>query len=159
MAVKIKDTVRRFKRVVGRMLKPDNADDAQQRIERLRKKGVKIGEGCLILTEEFSTEPYLVELGNHVGVSGGTIFLTHDGSIWLLREKRPEIQHVGKIIVGDNTYIGQNCIILPGSRIGSNCVIGAGTVVRGEIPDDSLVIGNPCKIIGQASICLMRNEN
>jgi acetyltransferase-like isoleucine patch superfamily enzyme len=154
MKVKIKDTVRRIKRLVGRTLKLDNADEAQQRIARLRRKGVKIGHDCLIFAEEFSTEPYLVELGNHVGVSGGTIFVTHDGSIWLIRDKRPEVQHFGKIAVGDNTYIGQNCIILPGSRIGSGCVIGAGTVVRGEIPDNSLVIGNPCKIIGQASILL-----
>jgi len=158
MVVKIKDTLRRFKRVAVRKLRLNNADEIQQRIERLRRKGVKIGQDCMILTEEFSTEPYLVELGNHVGVSGGTIFLTHDGSIWLIRDKRPEVQHLGKIIVGDNTYIGQNCIILPGSRIGSGCVIGAGTVVRGKIPDNSLVIGNPCKILGPASIFLERMD-
>jgi len=156
--VKIKDTLRRFKRVAVRKLRLNNADEIQQRIERLRRKGVKIGQDCMILTEEFSTEPYLVELGNHVGVSGGTIFLTHDGSIWLIRDKRPEVQHLGKITVGDNTYIGQNCIILPGSRIGSGCVIGAGTVVRGKIPDNSLVIGNPCKILGPASIFLERMD-
>ena len=45
---------------------------------------------------------------------------------WLLRRTRPEAQHFGRIVVGDDTYIGQNCIILPGSRIGSNCIIGAG---------------------------------
>jgi acetyltransferase-like isoleucine patch superfamily enzyme len=156
MAVKIKNAVRRIKRAAGRALRFYNADEVQERIERLRRKGVKIGRDCMILAEEFSTEPYLVELGNHVGVSGGTIFLTHDGSIWMIRDKRPEVQHFGKITVGDNTYIGQNCIILPGSLIGSNCVIGAGTVVRGEIPDNSLVIGNPCKIIGQATIFLER---
>ena len=53
------------------------------RIDALRRRGVRIGEQCIVLTEQFSTEPYLVELGNHVAVAGGTVFLTPDGSVVL----------------------------------------------------------------------------
>lgn len=38
-------------------------------------------------------------------------------------------------------------MILPGTKIGKFCIIGAGSVVKGNIPDYSIVVGNPCKII------------
>ncbi len=124
------------------------------RIARLRRRGVRIGKNCLILTDKFSTEPYLVELGDNVGVAGGSVFLTHDGSVRMLRRVRPAIQHFGRIVVGNDTQIGQNCIILPGTRIGSGCIIGAGSTVRGTIPDNSLVVGNPAVVVGRASLFL-----
>jgi acetyltransferase-like isoleucine patch superfamily enzyme len=111
------------------------------------------------LTEEFSTEPYLIEVGNRVAVAGGTVFLTHDGSIRLIRNSRPNAQHLGRVVVGDDTYIGQNCVLLPGTHIGARCILGAGSVVRGQIPDNSLVAGNPARIIGRASLMLERMVN
>jgi len=124
----------------------------QRTIDKLRLQGVRIGSDCVIFTTQFSLEPYLVEIGNRVAISGGTIFLTHDGSIWLLRARRPNAQHFGRITVGDNTYVGQNCIILPGTRIGANCIIGAGAVVRATIPDNSVVVGNPGTVVGRTSL-------
>ncbi len=43
------------------------------------------------------------------------------------------------VVIGSNVWIGANCVILRGARIGDNCVIGANTVVRGEIPANSVV--------------------
>lgn len=123
-------------------------------IARLRRRGVSIGENCVVLTEQFSLEPYLVQIGNRVAISGGTIFLTHDGAAWLLRRRRPEAQHFGRITVGDDTFIGQNCIILPGSRIGTNCVVGAGSVVRGTIPHNAVAMGNPATVVGRTGLFL-----
>lgn len=123
-------------------------------IARLRRRGVAIGTGCVILTDQFSLEPYLVEIGDRVAVSGGTMFLTHDGAAWLLRRRRPDAQHFGRITVGDDTYIGQNCIILPGARIGSHCIVGAGAVVRGTIPDNSVAMGNPATVVGRTGLFL-----
>jgi serine acetyltransferase len=42
--------------------------------------------------------------------------------------------------------------VLPNSRIGSNCIIGAGTIVRGDIPDNSVVMGNPGKVVMKTSL-------
>ena len=53
----------------------------------------------------------------------------------------------GPIVIGDNVWIGANCVILPGVKIGSNVVIGAGSIVTKEIPNDSVAVGNPCKVI------------
>jgi acetyltransferase-like isoleucine patch superfamily enzyme len=123
-------------------------------IEKLRARGVRIGQGCFIFTDEFSTEPYLVEIGDRVAISGGTTFLTHDGAAFLLRQRRPNAQHLGRIVVGNDVAIGQNCTILAGTRIGSSCVIGAGSVVRGTIPDGMVVMGNPCQVVGRTSLYL-----
>jgi acetyltransferase-like isoleucine patch superfamily enzyme len=122
----------------------------------LRRRGARIGKGCRIYSANFSTEPYLIELGDGVGVAGGVKFLTHDGSARLLRHRRPGVQHLGRITVGTDTFIGENAIILPGTTIGVRCIIGAGAVVRGNIPDNSLVVGNPATVVGRASTYLER---
>jgi acetyltransferase-like isoleucine patch superfamily enzyme len=121
------------------------------RVRVLRRKGVRIGENCLIYTTFFSTEPYLIEIGNHVAVSSGTSFVTHDATGWLFAD-HPSMDIFGRIEVGDNTYFGTDCTILPGAKIGSNCVIGSGTVVRGVIPDGSVVMGNPARVIMKTAL-------
>ncbi len=125
------------------------------RIKYLRAKGVKIGENCLIFTIAFSTEPYLIEIGDHVVVSSGTTFITHDGAVWLFRDKYPDLTIFGKITIGNNTFVGMNCTILAGAEIGSNCIIGGGSVVRGKIPDNSVVMGNPAKVIMKTNVAEM----
>lgn len=52
-----------------------------------------------------------------------------------------------EVIVGDNVWIGGSSVVCPGVRIGNNVVIGAGSVVTKDIPDYSVAVGNPCKII------------
>lgn len=109
----------------------------------LRKQGARIGVGCWICTDEFITEPYLLEIGDRVGISHGTSFVTHDGTAdpgagWVI---------YGRISVGDDTYIGCNCVILPGTVIGRDCIVGAGSVVRGTVPDGCVVMGNPAEVV------------
>lgn len=122
-------------------------DRNRWRIEKLRRLGVVIGRECLIHTMEFSTEPYLIEIGDRVVVSHGTQLITHDGSVWIMRDEYPGITVFGRIRIGNNSFIGTNSILLPGCDIGSNCIVGAGSVVRGKIPDDSVVMGNPAEVI------------
>jgi acetyltransferase-like isoleucine patch superfamily enzyme len=119
----------------------------ESRIKYLGKLGLKIGEGCLYFSNKIPPEPYLVKIGNHVVISSETEFITHDGSVWVFREKNPKLDVFGMTTVGNNTFIGIGCILLPNTKIGNNCIIGAGSVVRGIIPDNSVVMGNPAKII------------
>jgi maltose O-acetyltransferase len=51
------------------------------------------------------------------------------------------------VTIGDNVWIGGGAIILPGVTIGKNSVIGAGSVVTKSIPDNSVAVGNPCRVI------------
>lgn len=146
----------RFIRPSARRQTQEESDAAT--VRRLRARGVQIGEGCRIYTMEFSTEPYLVRLGDGVAVAGGVKFLTHDGSARLLRSRRPMIQSFGRIVVGEDSFIAENAILTPGTTIGRNCIVGAGAVVRGTIPDNSLVVGNPAQVVGRASTFLSRLE-
>ncbi|MDE7330015.1 MAG: sugar O-acetyltransferase, partial [Clostridia bacterium] len=49
------------------------------------------------------------------------------------------------VTIGDNCWLAGNVTVLAGAKIGSGCVIGAGSVVAGEIPPDTLAYGNPCR--------------
>ena len=51
------------------------------------------------------------------------------------------------VTIGDNVWIGGNCVVLPGVKIGNNAVIGAGSVVTKDIPDNVCAAGNPCRVI------------
>lgn len=123
----------------------------ERRINYLRKQGIKIGQNCIIDTMSFSTEPYLIEIGEKARIASGTIFFTHDGSIHcFLDEHEGEIY--GKITLGNNVFIGARSIILLNTKIGNNCIIGAGSVVRGHFPDNSVIIGNPAKVVSNINI-------
>jgi acetyltransferase-like isoleucine patch superfamily enzyme len=54
----------------------------------------------------------------------------------------------GPISVGEGTWIGERCAILRGADIGRCCIIGANSVVRGEIPDYSIAVGAPARVVG-----------
>jgi len=120
---------------------------------------MKIGSDCQINTLLFS-EPFLVEIGNHVAIAGGTEFITHDGAIWCFRDEIKDGDIFGKIKVGNNVFIGNNCVLLPNTVIGDNCIIGVGSIVRGQFPKNSVIIGNPAKVIYQTNIQkLMYKQN
>ncbi len=51
------------------------------------------------------------------------------------------------VIIGDNVWIGGGAIILPGVTIGDNVVIGAGSIVTKSIPNNSVALGNPCRVV------------
>lgn len=121
------------------------------RIKYLRRSGVRIGEKCRVRTMKFSTEPYLIEIGDHVAIAANTEFITHDGATWCFDEELGG-GVFGRIKIGNNVFIGINCIILSNTTIGDNCIVGAGSVVRGQFPENSVICGNPAQVISKTSI-------
>lgn len=117
----------------------------------LRRKGVYIGSDCIVdKTAVFGTEPYLVSLDDKVRVTRNVQFITHDGALWVVRNLGlvdKNADYFGKIVVGSNTNIGWNVMIMPGVTIGKNCIIGAGAIVTKDIPDNSVVVGIPARVI------------
>ena len=63
--------------------------------------------------------------------------------------KRYECQplQLSTVIIGENCWIGEKAIILPGVTIGDNAVIGAGSVVTRDIPANTIAVGNPARVI------------
>ncbi len=114
-----------------------------------RHLGIKVGDDCRILTTRFGTEPFLIEIGNRVTVASGTLFLTHDGSTWLMRDEKGRRYLYRRIRVGNEVFIGSNCIIMPGVEIGNRVIVGAGAVVTKSVPDGLIVAGNPARPIGR----------
>lgn len=122
-----------------------------------RKRGMKIGEGTAILSgcNIDATHAALITLGKNVGLSPGTVILAHDASSKSVYGQNSEgYCRIAKVTIGDNVFIGYNTIILPGTVIGNNCIISAGSVVHGKIPDNSVVSGNPAKVVGKRDICI-----
>ncbi len=122
-------------------------------VEYARDCGVDIGEDCRIYSADFGPEPFLIKLGNNVLVSGNVQFITHDGGVNIFRKEYPNIiGNYGKIKIGNNCFIGFGAIILPNVEIGDNSIICAGAVVADSFPADSIIMGNPAKIIFKTSI-------
>ena len=116
-------------------------------IEYFRKLGVTFGDNCRLVGEnDFGREPYLVTMGNHVSVTTST-FITHDGGVWVFREKKPTIDVVKPINIGNNVFIGAECLILPGVTIGDNIVLGARSVVTKSLLSNAVYAGTPARYI------------
>ena len=98
----------------------------------------------------WGTEPWIITLGNNVHITNGVKFITHDGGTLLYRHIIPDLEITKPITIGDDVYIGNNVLLLPGVKIGNNVVIGAGAVVTKDIPDNSVAVGVPAKVIKTA---------
>lgn len=114
-----------------------------QTIKQLRKKGAIIGENVNLLDASIDLNAAsLIEIGNDVIITNA-IILAHDAST----KMHLGYTKIAKTKIGNNVFIGMGSIVLAGTKIGNNVIIGAGTVVRENIPDNSVVIGNPAKVI------------
>ena len=112
-------------------------------VDELRLQGAIIGENCHVYGSVDSGHEYLVTMGNDVTLATGSRILTHDASTKNLLG----YSKVGRVEIGNNVFIGAQAIVLPNVRIGSNVIIGAGSVVSKDIPDNSVAVGNPCRVV------------
>lgn len=110
-----------------------------RRIYLNRVWGMSIGEGCRISTEAKldKTNPRGVIIGAHTYVTFGATILTHD----FVNRRHVETR------IGRWCFIGCRAIIMPGVTIGDHCVIGAGALVREDVPDRCIVVGNPGRVV------------
>ena len=92
--------------------------------------GVHIGDNVLIATHSIITSQ-----GHDVNA---TVFM--------------ETSIKGEIIIEDNVWLGAGVIVLPNVRIGKNTIIAAGSIVSKNIPENSIALGSPAKVISQREI-------
>jgi acetyltransferase-like isoleucine patch superfamily enzyme len=104
------------------------------------QKGVKIGSGSRISSHTFICEG--VSIGKKVFVAHGVMFINDKFS----DSKNLKDWKMRKTIIEDNVRIGSNATLLP-VKIGRGCIIGAGAVVVKNVPEKSIVVGNPGKVI------------
>lgn len=117
-------------------------------------KGVSFRSGCIINVAEgaeliigkdcFFNDICLLNARERITIGERSIFgqsvclYDHDHDYRSLESMRSKFL-TNEITIGDDVWIGSNVTILRGARIGDRCIIGAGTVVKGTIPTDSMV--------------------
>ncbi|KTD72246.1 acyltransferase [Legionella tucsonensis] len=106
----------------------------------------------------FSSEPYLVTLGDNVIIAIGAKFICHDGPVDLFRNRIPDLELAGEIIVGNNVFIGTGALILYDVKIGDNCIIGANAIITKDVPSGSVVAGSPARVIGTTEAFLEKAQ-
>lgn len=112
-------------------------------IDYLRTRGVQIGQNVHIFNSIIDYgHGFLVSIGNNVTLTHVRI-LAHDASTQIPLG----VSKIGRVVIGDNVFIGQGSIILPNTHIGNRVIIGAGSVVSQDIPDNTVAAGNPAKVI------------
>lgn len=122
-------------------------------IAYLRSKGITIGEnvhifGNIRLVRIDTTRPSLVRIGNNVHIVSPFSLLTHGFEWTVFRIKYQElIGSAGKVVIGDNVYIGREVCILKGTQIGNNVIIGAKSLVNKDIPSNCIAAGVPARKI------------
>lgn len=90
-----------------------------------------------------------IEIGNDVLMGPEVViytqnheFMNKDVTIFEQEFRAPQ-----KVVIGNDVWIGRRAIILPGVKVGTGAVIGAGAVVSKDVPEYSVVAGNPAKVI------------
>lgn len=115
-------------------------------VKYFRKKGVKIGNNCNICSNISSKEKYLIQIGNNVTISEDVLFLTHDASVGKIFGKENGSDLFGRIVIGNNCFIGARSILLYGVTIPDNSIVAAGSVVTKSWDKEGTVYGgNPAR--------------
>ena len=118
-------------------------DDAE-----IPERGLVIGDRCVIGAGSTLTAHGSITLGDDVWF-GQNVFVS-DASHGYQDVETPIGLQLGDhepVSIGSGSWVGHGAVILPGSRVGRNVVVGAGTVVHGEVPDHSVVVGVPGRVV------------
>ncbi len=126
--------------------------DSESFVKKLRSMGMKIGDRTTVLSSMTSeidlTRPYLIEIGDDVQITRGCTILTHGYDWSVLKGVYGDILgSAGKVTIGNNVFIGMNTTILKGVTIGNNVIIGANSLCNKDISANTVVAGNPAKVI------------
>ena len=89
-----------------------------------------------------------VSIGSFCSISAGVHIYTHDTVMWALSGGRLE-KRTGPVQIGACCYIASQCIIAPNVSIGRQCVVAANSFVNRNVPDCTIVGGNPAKTLGR----------
>jgi acetyltransferase-like isoleucine patch superfamily enzyme len=111
----------------------------------------KIGDFCTVNSGCVFYTGNGIRIGNHVAIAANCTFapVNHEyRKKDVLIAKQRFLKSKGGIIVEDDVWIGANCVILDGAILRQGCVVGAGSIVRGEVNQYTVNVGNPLKTIG-----------
>ncbi len=113
--------------------------------EKLIKMGMKVGKNFGRLNGVIldPSHCWLIEIGDNVTIAPRVHILCHDAST----KQFLGYTKIGRVNIGNNVFIGAESVILPGVNIGNNVIIGANCTVTHDIPDNSVAVGSPARVL------------
>lgn len=118
---------------------------SQIKVFILKKKGLKIGTNCRLMTKEIPNNLKMLSIGNHCTITSGVVLDTMNNAYRFLCKTDDSYNQT--INIKDNCFIGNNAVIMPGVTINNNTVVAAGAVVFESYPANVVLVGNPAKIL------------
>lgn len=112
---------------------------------------VTIGDNCRIVGAYIHAKSSITIGKNSLIASGAQILDSNGHNVYSTNRTIGQDSPL-PIVLGENIWVGINVIILKGTVIGNNCVIGANSVVKGEFEANSIIQGNPAKIVNKIDI-------
>lgn len=107
---------------------------------------IEIGENFFANHNTVILDAAKVKFGDNVFIAPDCGFYTA-GHPMDFERRNAGLEYAYPITVGDNVWIGAGVQVIPGITIGNNVVIGSGSIVVEDIPDNSVAVGNPCRVI------------
>lgn len=113
--------------------------------ERLIEQGMTVGKNFERLNNVLidDSHAWLIEIGDNVTLAPRVHILAHDAST----KKFLGYTKIGRVTIGNNVFIGAEAVVLPGVTIGNNVVIGANSTVTHDIPDNTVAVGSPARVL------------
>lgn len=128
----------------------------EQDLSKLVKRGLVVGNGFIKMGGVIIDPSHCwhITIGENVTLAPNVHVLAHDASTKVFLDHT----RVANTKIGNNVFVGAGSIILPGVTIGNNVVVGAGSVVTKDIPDGSIAIGNPARVVKSMEAFLEENK-
>ncbi len=110
---------------------------------KLIKMGMKVGKNFGRLNGVIldPSHCWLIEIGDNVTLAPNVHILCHDASTKTFLN----YTKIGRVTIGNNVFIGAESVVMPGVTIGNNVIVGANSTVTHDIPDNTVVVGNPAE--------------
>lgn len=118
-----------------------------RRWKKLQDMGMHIGKNVFMPMSTWidAAHCYLISIGDRCRFGPNCVILAHDATM----NEFLDAGKIGRVIIHESCSIGFGTIILPGVEIGPRVIVGANSVISRNIPPDTVVSGNPAKVVAK----------
>jgi maltose O-acetyltransferase len=118
----------------------------ERSLAQMRKRGLRAEPPVRIGLRVFIDAEYTwaVEIGAFTIIANDVRIIAHDAAV----KRITGYTEVRRVKIGERCYLGAGSLVLPGAEIGDDAIVGAGALVRGEIPPGTVAVGAPARPIG-----------